>query len=65
MKAALLEMPNARWHGWLPKSQVIARMQRAAMLVVPSEWYEGLPITLLEAFATGLPTIVSRIGGLA
>jgi len=63
--AAQLTMSNLRWHGWLPKDQVLARMQRAKMLIIPSEWYEGFPVTLLEAFATGLPALVSRIGSLA
>ncbi len=40
-------------------------MRRATMLIIPSEWYEGFPVTLLEAFATGLPALVSRIGSLA
>lgn len=65
VRAAQLTMPNLRWHGWLPKDQVLARMQRAAMLIMPSQWYEGFPVTLLEAFATGLPALVSRIGSLA
>ena len=65
VKAAQLTMPNLRWHGWLPRDQVLARMQRANMLIIPSEWYEGFPVTLLEAFATGLPALVSRIGSLA
>jgi glycosyltransferase involved in cell wall biosynthesis len=65
VKAAQLTMPNLRLHGWLPKDQVLARMQRANMLIIPSEWYEGFPVTLLEAFATGLPALVSRIGSLA
>ena len=64
VKAAQLTMPNLRWHGWLPKDQVLARMRGAAMLLMPSEWYEGFPVTLVEAFATGLPVLVSRIGGL-
>lgn len=65
VKAAQLTMPNVRWHGWLTKDEVLARMQRATMLIIPSEWYEGFPVSLLEAFATGLPAIVSRIGSLA
>jgi glycosyltransferase involved in cell wall biosynthesis len=65
VKAAQLTMSNLCWHGWLSKDQVLARMQRADMLIIPSEWYEGFPVTLLEAFATGLPALVSRIGSLA
>ena len=65
VETARLTMPNVRWHGWLPKDQVLAHMQSAAMLIMPSEWYEGFPVTLAEAFATGLPAVVSRIGGLA
>lgn len=65
VEAARLAMPNIRWRGWLPKDRVLARMQQATMLIMPSEWYEGFPVTLVEAFATGLPTLVSRIGSLA
>jgi glycosyltransferase involved in cell wall biosynthesis len=65
VEAARLTMPNVRWHGWIPKEQVLARMKQAAMLIMPSEWYEGFPVTLVEAFATGLPALVSRIGSLA
>jgi glycosyltransferase involved in cell wall biosynthesis len=39
-------------------------MQEAAFLVLPSLWYENFPMTLLEAYATGLPVIGSAIGSL-
>ena len=38
--------------------------QNAAFIVVPSEWYENAPMTVLEAFAYGKPVIASAIGGL-
>jgi glycosyltransferase involved in cell wall biosynthesis len=40
-------------------------MRRAAVLIMPSEWYEAFPLTLTEAFAHGLPVIASRLGAMA
>jgi len=38
------------------------RMRRAAYLVLPYRACEDVPRVLIEAFATGLPVIASRIG---
>ena len=43
---------------------VFQQMQRHSVLVMPSIWYEGFPMTLVEAYANGLPVIASRIGAL-
>lgn len=48
-----------------PHERVIDEIGRSIAVVIPSIWYEGMPMTLVEAFATGTPVIVSRIGGLA
>jgi len=40
-------------------------MQQAAFLVLPSEWYEGFPLVLVEAFAHGLPVLASNLGSMA
>ncbi len=50
--------------GHLPHSQVRKLMQTATVLVLPSIWYEGFPLVLVEAFAAGLPIACSLIGGL-
>jgi glycosyltransferase involved in cell wall biosynthesis len=33
--------------------------------VVPSRWFEGMPLVVLEAWSLGVPVIGSRLGGLA
>ena len=32
--------------------------------MLPSEWYENAPISVLEAYASGKPVIGARIGGI-
>jgi glycosyltransferase involved in cell wall biosynthesis len=50
--------------GRLDRTAVRARMEAAPALVFPSRWYEGQPMTILEAFAAGLPVIAASIGSL-
>ncbi|CAN5763309.1 glycosyltransferase family 4 protein [soil metagenome] len=47
-----------------PRDAVKDLMLRARCLVLPSRWYEGLPMVLLEALAAGLPTVVPAHGAL-
>ena len=44
--------------------EVIESIKSAAMLILPSEWYEAFPHVILEAFACGVPIVASRIGTL-
>jgi glycosyltransferase involved in cell wall biosynthesis len=48
--------------GWLDAPSVAREMAHAEFLVFPSEWYEGFPLTIVEAFRQGLPVIASRLG---
>ena len=55
--------------GPLPHADVLSHMRKAAMLVLPgirtaTGREEGLGMVLLEAAATGLPVIGSRVGGM-
>lgn len=52
------------WLGHRTRDEVVNLMKEARVMIVPSEWYEGFPMVIAEAFATGLPVIGSDIGGL-
>jgi len=51
-----------RYLGQLERAAVFQQMRSAHALVFPSQWYEALPVTLLEAFACGLPVIAADLG---
>jgi len=50
--------------GSLSRDAMLRELHSARILVFPSEWYEGMPMAILEAFACGVPTIASRLGGM-
>lgn len=56
---------RVEWVGHRSRPEVLELMRHAAMLVVPSESYEASPLTIIEAFAAGLPVIATRLGTMA
>jgi glycosyltransferase involved in cell wall biosynthesis len=55
---------NVSFLGRLPRDDLGRLIQGAAFVVVPSQWYENAPMSVLEAFAYGKPVIGTRIGGI-
>ena len=58
------ESPEGRlsYLGRRPREDVLSEMRRARLLIFASEVYESFPITLVEAFACGLPVIATSHG---
>lgn len=57
-------LPNITFMGQLGKEDVIGLMKQCRALIFPSAWYEGAPLTITEAFATGTPVVGSRLGAM-
>lgn len=55
---------NVMFEGEKSHKEVLQFMQKAKFLIFPSIWYEGMPMTIVESFATGLPVIGSNIGAM-
>ncbi|WP_425332013.1 glycosyltransferase family 4 protein [Pararhizobium polonicum] len=68
-EAALKELAqtlgvDAVFAGYLSGKALHRLIGEAKALVLPSEWYENAPISVLEAYALGTPVIGARIGGI-
>ena len=50
--------------GHLGGQQLHDVIRSCRAVVLPSEWYENAPVSLLEAYALGKPVIGARIGGI-
>jgi glycosyltransferase involved in cell wall biosynthesis len=55
---------DVRFRGFLTGEALRQAIVCARAVVVPSEWYENAPLSVLEAFAFGKPVVAAAIGGL-
>jgi glycosyltransferase involved in cell wall biosynthesis len=55
---------DVEYVGPLDAPAVLREMARAVALVMPSIWFEGFPLTVLESYASGTPVIASGLGSL-
>jgi glycosyltransferase involved in cell wall biosynthesis len=53
---------NIEWTGRLDRNHALHTMSMSRFLVVPSLWYEVLPLVLVEAMSRGTPVIVPDHG---
>ena len=64
VKEVSCEYSNIKYLGRLDKIQVLEYMKKCTALIFPSIWYEGMPMTMLEAFSVATPIIASDLGAM-
>jgi glycosyltransferase involved in cell wall biosynthesis len=62
--AQCLVPENIFFLGQQPKESVLSLIRNAQFLVLPSIWYEGFPMTIVEAFSCGTAVVASNDGGM-
>lgn len=64
VRLATADHPNIDYLGFKDRKTIAGLIAKAEALLVPSVWFEGMPMTILESFAVGTPVLCSDIGGL-
>lgn len=53
---------NVEMNGFIPNTEVLEIIGESKALILPTQWYEGFPMTIVEAFSVGTPVICTDIG---
>ncbi|MBY0145117.1 glycosyltransferase [Neobacillus niacini] len=53
---------NAKMMGFIENKKVVQIISESMALILPTQWYEGFPMTIVEAFGYGTPVLGSNIG---
>ena len=57
-------MKNVEFLGYKRGKELQNLVAGAYFVIVPSEWYENNPMTIIEAYSVGTPVIGAKIGGI-
>ena len=57
-------LDNVQFLGYNRDNSLKRIIRQSMFVVIPSEWYENFPVSVLEAFSLKKPVIASNIGGL-
>ena len=63
-KIKSLANPNIEFMGFRQWEEIKEMAGRARFSVIPSEWYENNPLSVIEAQCLGTPVLGARIGGI-
>jgi len=67
LRAAAADLPGVTFHGGVDRDTVYRHLRRASIFVLPSvdlpTIREGLPTTVIEALAAGVPVVATDVAG--
>lgn len=55
-------MDNVQLLGQVSHEKVLGLLRESKALIMPTQWYEGQPMVILESYSMGTPVIGSRLG---
>lgn len=58
------KMQSVEFLGYKQGEELADLVRNTYFVIVPSEWYENNPMTIIEAYSVGTPVIGARIGGI-
>lgn len=53
---------NVEMKGFVPNKEVKRLIAHSQALILPTLWYEGFPMSIVEAYSVGTPVICSELG---
>ncbi|MDO5424820.1 MAG: glycosyltransferase [Eubacteriales bacterium] len=53
---------NIEMRGFVPNTEARKLIANSKALVLPTQWYEGFPMSIVEAFSVGTPVVCSDLG---
>lgn len=53
---------NVELRGFVPNTEVCKLIANSKAVVLPTQWYEGFPMSIVEAYSVGTPVICSDLG---
>lgn len=56
------ELTTVEMKGFVPNTDAKKLIANSKALILPTQWYEGFPMTIVEAYSVGTPVIGSDMG---
>ena len=64
LESAVNEVENIQNVGFQTGEKLVRLIRNASFTIIPSEWYENCPFSVMEAQMYGTPVLGARIGGI-